>query len=296
MGFRSQVALAAVAIVGAVSVFVGPSARAETPLERGTYLVRGIAACGNCHTPKDAGGMPRADMELAGGREFDLPVGKPIAPNITPDMETGIGAWTDAQIIAAIREGKRPDGTIIGPPMPIELYRGMSDGDVEAIVAYLRTVKQANHKVGKSVYKIPLPSAYGPPVTKVAEVSRDDKLAYGAYLAGPVGHCIECHTPFKAQGVLDMSKVGAGGRELEAFSPDGGSAIVISANITSDRESGLGLWSDGEIKTAIRLGESKDGRELVRTMPFDWYAQISEADLDSIVVYLRSLKPVATSR
>ena len=170
----------------------------------------------------------------------------------------------------------------------------MSDGDVEAIVAYLRTVKPANHKVGKSAYKIPLPSAYGPPVTKVAEVSRDDKLAYGAYLAGPVGHCIECHTPFRSPGVLDMSKIGAGGRELEAFSPDGGSAIVISANITSDRESGLGSWSDDEIKTAIRSGEGRGGRELVRTMAFDWYAHMSDADLDSIVAYLRSLKPVAT--
>ena len=214
MGSRSQVALVAVAIAGAALVFVSPGARAETPLERGTYLVRGIAGCGNCHTPKDGAGKARTDMELGGGREFDLPIGKPVAPNITPDMETGIGAWTDAQIIAAIREGKRPDGTIIGPPMPIALYRDLSDRDVEAIVAYLRTVKPANHKVGKSAYKIPLPAAYGPPVTKVAEVSRDDKLAYGAYLAGPVGHCIECHTPFKPPGVLDMSKVGAGGARI----------------------------------------------------------------------------------
>jgi mono/diheme cytochrome c family protein len=296
MGFRSQVALAAVTLLGAGLVIAGPSARAETALERGTYLVRGIAACGNCHTPKDAAGKARTDLELAGGPELDLPVGKAVAPNITPDTETGIGAWTDEQIIAAIREGKRPDGRIIGPPMPIALYRDMSDGDVRAIVAYLRTVKPASHKVTESAYKIPLPHAYGPPVAHVAEVPRDDKIAYGAYLAGPVGHCIECHTPFKAPGVLDMSRVGAGGRELPAFTPDGEGAVVVSANITSDRESGLGSWSDDEIKTAIRRGQRKDGLELVRTMPFDWYAHISDPDLDAIIVYLRSLKPVATLR
>ena len=288
--------LAALAVTAAALIIVGSRAHAETPLERGTYLVRGIVACGNCHTPRDAAGKARADLELAGGREFDLPIGKPIAPNITPDLETGIGTWTDAQIITAIREGKRPDGTLIGPPMPIGFYREMSDRDVEAIVAYLRAVKPVSHKVGKSVYNIPLPSAYGPPVTKVAEIPRDDKVAYGAYLAGPLGHCLECHTPFASPGVLDLSKIGAGGRELEAFSPDGESAIVISANITPDRENGLGLWSDDEIKRAIMRGEAKDGHELVRTMAFDWYAHISETDLDSIVSYLRSMKAVATTK
>ena len=85
------------------------------------------------------------------------------APNITPDKETGIGNWTDAQIIASIREGKRPDGTIIGPPMPIGLYPGMSDDDANAIVAYLRQVKPIRNKIPPSVYRIPLPPAYGPP-------------------------------------------------------------------------------------------------------------------------------------
>src|SRR6266705_4029838 len=154
------------------------SARAETPLERGTYLMRGIVACGNCHTPKG----PQGDltgMELAGGVTFQEDVFTAVSPNITPDAETGIGKWSDAQIIAAIREGKRPDGTIIGPPMPIALYRGISDDDAKAIVAYLRTVKPVVNKAEKSQYRIPLPPTYGPPVTSVAAVPRGDKLAYG---------------------------------------------------------------------------------------------------------------------
>ena len=81
-------------------------------------------------------------MELAGFPKLEVtPMFIANAPNITQDKVTGIGSWTDAQIIAAIREGRRPDGSIIGPPMPIGLYRGLSDTDVNAIVAYLRTVK-----------------------------------------------------------------------------------------------------------------------------------------------------------
>src|SRR5215510_12198324 len=119
---------------------VAPSAAsAQSPLARGTYLMNGIVACGNCHTPQTPQG-PVAGKELAGGTPFREGFGVAYAPNITPDAETGIGKWTDEQIIAAIREGKRPDGTIIGPPMPIVLYRGISDDDARAIVAYLRKV------------------------------------------------------------------------------------------------------------------------------------------------------------
>jgi hypothetical protein len=79
-------------------------------------------------------------MELAGGLVIEEPELTVVTPNITQDIETGIGGWSDQEIIAAIREGRRPDGSIIGPPMPINLYRAMSDGDVEALVAYLRAV------------------------------------------------------------------------------------------------------------------------------------------------------------
>ena len=97
---------------------------AQTPLERGKYLMNSIVACGNCHTPQTPQG-PAPGRELAGGTKFQEGFGVSYASNITPDLETGIGKWTDQQIILAIREGKRPDGTIIGPPMPVPLYRGL---------------------------------------------------------------------------------------------------------------------------------------------------------------------------
>ena len=153
--------------------------RAETPLERGTYLMQSIVACGNCHTPKDRDGKPIADRELAGGHVINAPIFHSVSPNITPDKETGIGNWTDDQIVDAIRNGKRPDGTIIGPPMPIAYYRNLSDSDVRAIVAYLRTVKPIKNKTEKSTYKIPLPAQYGPTVTSVPDMPRTDKAAYG---------------------------------------------------------------------------------------------------------------------
>ncbi|MGB0750258.1 MAG: cytochrome c [Magnetospiraceae bacterium] len=110
------------------------AANAETPLERGTYLMNSIVACGNCHTPMGPNG-PMMDKELSGGPTIEIEGMVAVPANITPDPETGIGNWTDEEIILAIREGKRPDGTIIGPPMPIEQYRGMSDNDAKAIVA-----------------------------------------------------------------------------------------------------------------------------------------------------------------
>src|SRR5262245_42349771 len=153
------------ALVLAAAVFA-TTAAAQTPLERGKYLMQGIVACGNCHTQNTPQG-PMPGMELAGGTKFEEGFGISYAANITPDPETGIGKWTDEQIIAAIRDGKRPDGSIIGPPMPSVLYRDVSDEDVKAIVAYLRSVKPVVNKVPKAEYKVPLPPSYGPPVTSV---------------------------------------------------------------------------------------------------------------------------------
>jgi len=174
---------------------------AETLVERGAYLVTTVGACGNCHTPRDAASNPIANMELAGGFEFDdAPIGHVVTPNITPDPETGIGSWTAEQIITALRDGKRPDGTIIGPPMPIRVYRQLSDSDAAAIAAYLRSLKPIRHVVARTTYKMPLPPGYGPAVTHVDEPPRTDKIAYGAYLAGTVGHCVLCHTRTRIAG------------------------------------------------------------------------------------------------
>jgi mono/diheme cytochrome c family protein len=259
---------------------------AETPLERGTYLMNSIVACGNCHTPKGPDGRALVDKELSGGDPIDSPVFHAIPANITPDKETGIGNWTDEQIVNAIRNGKRPDGTIIGPPMPIAFYRDMSDSDAKAIVAYLRSIRPISNKSAKSTYKIPLPAAYGPPVTHVADVPRTNHVAYGKYLATGLGHCMDCHTP-QVQGRPDMTKMGAGGNPFG--SPNGG--VILSANLTPGNPNGMAGWTNDQVKTAITTGMRPD-RPLVRLMAFDWYKNISTADLNDLIAFLRTLKPV----
>jgi mono/diheme cytochrome c family protein len=257
--------------------------RSETPLERGTYLMQSIAACGNCHTTQGPDG-PVPGMEMAGMADFfEIPEFTIHTPNITPDPETGIGNWTDEQIVTAIREGRRPDGSMIGPMMPIGLYRGISDTDVRAMVAYLRQVPPVRHEVPRSVFNIPIPPGYGPPVAHVPDVPRDDPLAYGAYLAGPVGHCIECHTPMSETGPDFENRLGAGG-----FVFPGPWGTSVSTNITP---TGLANRTDEEIKRMIAKAERPDGSKMLPPMPYAYYANMTHDDLDAILTYLRSLPP-----
>jgi mono/diheme cytochrome c family protein len=262
------------------------AAEQEALVARGDYLVNSIVACGNCHTPRDADARSISEMHLAGAFQVDRAEFTAYSPNITPDRETGIGDWSDAEIIRAIREGVRRDGTIIGPPMPIRAYREMSDTDVRAIVAYLRTVTPVRNSVPRSVYNIPLPESYGPPVVSVADVSRDDAVAYGAYVGNALGHCMECHTPL-VRGAPDVSRTGAGGNVF--VKPHGLQLAAMAANITPHPEQGIGAWTDDEIKAAITQATSRDGRQLQPAMPFYFYAKIADEDLDALIVYLRSI-------
>lgn len=262
------------------------SAAAQSAVERGRYLVEVLGACGNCHTPKG----PQGDVpgkHLAGGFQLDDGFGTWITPNITPDPETGIGRWTDAEIIRAIREGKRPDGVTLGPPMPFDLYRGLADSDVKAMVAYLRTVTPVREVVPRSRYKIPLPDSYGPPLGVVPDPPRQDLVKYGAYLAGPVAHCVECHTPFLPEGRPDTRRLGAGGLAFQ-----GPWGVSHAANLTPDSETGLGGWKDAEIIASL-YGVRRGGGRVLPPMPTQHYAQgIAEADLRAILAYLRALPPI----
>lgn len=256
-------------------------------LERGTYLAEGVIACANCHTPKHPDtGLYLEGMHYAGSFMIKDEAFTAFAPNITMDVETGIGGWTDEEIIIAIRDGFRPDGTLIRPPMPIPFYRAMSDYDVRAIVAYLRTIKPVKNVVPESEYNIPLPPNYGPRVGSVPEIPRDDPVAYGKYLTHTLGHCTGCHTP-RENGKLDFSRTNVGGRLFNNIYGLGFTAV--SMNITPHPVAGIGEWTDEEIKHAITKGISRNGRELARVMAFPHYENISEEDLDAIVAYLRSL-------
>jgi mono/diheme cytochrome c family protein len=275
-------------LVAALIVLSSATLRAETIVERGEYLVTTIGGCGNCHTPRQGGtieGKVIPGTELSGGLQLDEDVGHLSIPNITPDIKTGIGEWTDKQIVEALRNGRHPDGKIIGPPMPIPMYRDLSDDDAIAIATYLRARKPVDHEVPRSRYKIPLPENYGAPVTHIDEPPPTDQVAYGKYLV-TFGHCVLCHTPEGKDQPFDMSRAFAGGRKM----PNG----AVTRNITSDPEDGIAKWTDEQIKVSITDGKRPDGTALNRIMAFDWYKGITRPDLAAMVAYLRTIPPQKT--
>ena len=276
----------------ALAAFSFSTVHAQKPgsIERGKYLMESIVACGNCHVARGPQGQPLFDQGLSGGMVFDEAPFKAYAPNITPDLETGIGKWTDAQLAKAIREGIRPDKSVIGPPMPLPFYRQISDDDLAAIVAYLRAQPAVKNVVPKSDYKIALPPAYGPPIKSVKAPPATGKLRYGKYLAD-IGHCMDCHTPRDNKGMLLIKYWGAGGM---VFAGPWGQSV--SRNLTS-HESGLKNWTDAQIAKAIRTGMNREGHPYKPPMAFGFYQNINDADMSALIAYLRSLKPqVFTSK
>lgn len=259
---------------------IAPGASAAPSVERGDYLVNSIGACGSCHTPMGPDGFI-ADQALAGRLVEKTDAYTAIAPNITPAGR--VKDWTDAELAKAIREGIRPDGSVIGPPMPFEVYKGLSDTDLASIVMYLRTVPPVENDPGQSAYNIPLPPAWGPPVETVADVPEGVTVAYGEYLAGPVGHCTVCHSTFGPQGPMLDTALGAGGQEFH-----GPWGVSVAANITP---TGLSKYSDEEIAAIITTGTRPDGSKLLPPMSVGHYANMKPEDVQAIILYLRQLPP-----
>ena len=265
-------------------LFLAASAALAAPsLERGEYLVRGIAGCGNCHTPLDASG-PVAGMEMAGRLVEDSPAFTAHAPNLTPASR--IADWSDAELARAIREGIRPDGSLIGPPMPFSMYRGLGDEDLASIVMFLRSLAPVENETPASEYRIPLPPAWGPPVASVTPPPPGVTVEYGAYLAGPVAHCMECHTPMGPQGPMLDTAPGAGG-----FAFHGLWGTSVASNLTPHAD-GIAGYSDAELAAMITEGRRPDGSAMMPPMPYAYLARMSGDDLAAIILYLRSLTPL----
>jgi mono/diheme cytochrome c family protein len=289
---------AALAVLLVVTAGAGAQS-ATTPVERGRYLVESILACGNCHTPKSPTGEPITSRTLAGGgASFTLPPFAGVASNITPDRETGIGTWSDAEIKRAIVAGVRPDhgklpNTTLGVVMAVSFFKALTPTDLDAVVAYLRSVPAIRNEVSAPSYRAPQVHQPFPGADAAFDESKmGDPVYRGRYLM-TIGHCLECHSPME-RGVSDFNRLGAGGRVFDARIVQGFPANwpgARAANITSHPAKGLGRWTDAEIKRAISQGLSRDGRKLQPPMPFMFYARLAPADLDAIVAYLRTLPP-----
>lgn len=272
--------LMAQGLVAALVLSVGPTpVIAGDPVERGAYLVNTVMTCGNCHTPMGPSG-PVMERALSGGASFAEMGFDVTAPNITQHA-SGIGAWSDADIKRALIEGRRPDGTALAPIMPYAYYKVLTEADLDSIVAYLRTVPPVDNAT-------PPPKWHGevvPPVpgaeTIIPEAEQDADIKRKGFYYVTIAHCMECHTNTPGGGA-----VGAGGLAIP-----GPWGVAVSANITSDPETGLGAWSDAEIITAITRGISRDGRTLSPPMGYPHYAGMSAGDLEAMVAHLRTVPP-----
>jgi mono/diheme cytochrome c family protein len=269
--------------VALLACLASSGTRAETPIERGGYLVNTIMTCQNCHTPRGPNGLD-FDKQLSGGLTFDEPPFKVMASNITPDRETGIGAWTDAEIKKVLLTGVRPNGVSLAPVMPTAYYTILTPGDLDAIVAYLRSIKPVKSQSPSPIYKIALPAEQVPNAGKpMREADLADKVKRGTYLA-TIGHCLECHTPLGPAGHDFKAGLGKGGQKFK-----GPWGQTVSRNITSHPKSGLGSWTDAEIKRAITEGVSRDGSPLKPPMGYAFYAKMTPDDLDAVIAWVRTL-------
>lgn len=271
----------------AAVIALSSGASAQTAVQRGDYLVNSILTCGNCHTPRGPGGVFDMSRQLSGGPQtWDEPTFKVKGSNITPDKDTGVGAWSDADIKKALQQGVRPNGTPLAPLMPFNFYKIFLPADLDAVVAYVKSVPAVKNEVTPSVYKSAMHSE-GPVGTDKSANPADmsDPVKRGFYLA-TIGHCMECHSPM-VNGRHDFGNVGKGGQEFK-----GPWGVALSRNITSHREKGIGAWTDAEIKTAITQGKRKDGSPLKPPMGYALYAKMTDANLDTVVAYLRTVPPM----
>ncbi len=302
----------ALALVGLMALS-GPAAAEKHAqddlLAQGRYIAT-IAGCTDCHTPLRAefqnpealtidqiktlafDGNDALDLDkfLGGGRAFPLgPAGVVFSRNITPDEATGIGSWTDEQIKIAMRTGLNAKGETLFPVMPYHVYSTMADSDVDAVVAFLSSVNAINNTVPpKTVSTEGMPTL--PYQQGFIAPSPADQAARGAYLVNSVTGCTDCHTPVDpATGAPIIDKYLAGRQPYE-----GPWGIVYGGNITPDAATGIGDWTEDEIKRAIVSGVAKDGRRLI-LMPWYAYAALTPEDVDAIVYYLKNDLPAVSN-
>lgn len=252
-------------------------------LRQGRYLVENVMGCGNCHAARAPDTSVVAGKELSGGRTYDTPAFTVTPGNLTADPETGLGHWSVEDIKRAVSQGVRPNGIPLAPMMPVNFYKALTPDDLQALAVYLRSTVPVKNPIPAPVYKQAMQHETYADATQTyspAEMA-NNKLLRGRYLAS-LSHCLDCHTP-TVNGRTDFERDGGkGGKRM-------GVARVLVPNITSHQSAGLGTWSDVEIRQALTRGLGRDGRTLQYPMPWPYLAGLKEFDLDSLVVWLRSL-------
>jgi hypothetical protein len=279
---------------------------------RGSYLVQHVAACPDCHTPRLADGTLDVTKHLAGSQTPfadvvpdeagpDGGLGKIYAKNLTPDMDTGLGKWTDDQIKKAFLDGVDDKGNPLFPIMPYFVFHNMTDDDANAIVAYLRSIPAVKNEIpenepvpGFTAAAMPIPVDMIPKSTIQVGQPNYDQAQKGRYLAGQIGVCMECHTKHVMMSPipLDTTKLFAG-NEVFSLPPPFGD--VHSANITPDMN-GIKDWTPEDVKNLLKMGTDKMGNRICPPMPagsMQAFGDLTEDDALAIGYYLTTIPPVA---
>ena len=267
-------------------------------LARGEYLVEHVTPCLHCHSTIDNeifGGDIKPGTIGMGGFQFGASDGVPgfvQAQNITPDAETGIGKWSDGEVLRAMREGVKSDGSALFPMMPYPQFSIYDDEDAKAIVAYIRTLAPVRNPVKPRDLAFPVnllvklePQPCDGPRQKPA-----DHLAYGKYLSTVAG-CVICHTAMNDHGQRLAEREFGGGWEMKS-----GDMRVITSNITPAE----GTWMSeatrdefiGRFRMWRDMPRDKPGKGRVTAMPWRAYAGMTDEDLGAIFDYLKTVKPV----
>ncbi len=260
---------------------------AQGDAKRGEYISK-TAGCLGCHTEEKKGAVA-----YAGGRALKTPFGTFYGPNITPHPQAGIGKWTEADFIQALRHGKRPDGANYFPAFPYPSLTAMTDADMRDLWAYMRALPanaqpSRSHDVGfpynlrfavsfwKWLYFTP--GAFTPD-PKAGEI-----INRGAYLTNALGHCGECHTPRNAMGGSRKERFLAGGK-----GPEGkGIPNLTPTNLKKK-------WGDKELADFLSAGITPDGDVPAAAMGeviTNTTGQLTPADLAAMIAYLRSLPSI----
>jgi mono/diheme cytochrome c family protein len=297
-------AFAAAACTGRYVRRTGDERVEATParVARGEYLVQRVAACGACHTTRSSGRIADPELPdrfLAGGNVIETisPRMRVWVPNITSDPDTGIGRWSDDQVARAIRDGVDDEGDFLSPLMPFDEFRHMSDEDARAVVAYLRSVPQVRQERKPVKKQVPFLVHVGldwfgvgrhRPARNVEAPSPADRTAYGRYVLEVAG-CPDCHSLGK-RGPRGQDDRWLAGSDVPF--PEGGR--VWASNITPDPETGIGRYTPEQVKRAMREGMRLDGKKMAPPMSTmaAHYAGMTDEDLDALVAYLFSVKPV----
>ena len=266
-------------------------AQAQGDARRGEYLAK-AAGCVGCHTEAKERAVP-----YAGGRELKTPFGTFYGPNITPHQSAGLGRWSEADFVRAIREGLRPDGAHYFPAFPYPSFTRIADGDLRNLWAYLRSLPPSPRANREHDLRFPFgwrflvtgwKWLFFTPGALASDPGRKPEVNRGAYLVQALGHCGECHTPRNLLGGSRRDRQLAGALK----GPDGKSA----PNLTPTR---LTKWSDAELRTLLQTGLTPDGDVVAETMGEvirNTTGELTPEDLSATIVYLRSLPPLPEER